>query len=490
MESQSAYWLGGRMSDHLKDIGVGFFGALFAAAIAMAFAWVAPEQFATWPLALQHLVFLLSWLTGAWVAMGARRDDRYFLHLLEVILLVLAGLLSAIFFRESLLRGDLAIEYAGTFVLAVVVIFVILWAPLHASQTDSIRDTKEAGSPNDATQYNSLSACFQFFWNRYSHIILSFAIPFFSIISLGDHLSRVWNSSAGPVLGISLSNAVWSARPEDSDIRNLFERIGSLFDLLQLPLQIVVIAVVVVIAWPKLEEIKRFISLRPTEVEVGHKLRKCAREAIDDNNRLNTLYPKSVNIFMNNVPKQWPIDSTGSNRALVKIFLSAEAGFSNAEALQKLLGSAEIALNDSIFLIYANECAKHQEENSKADEKEKKSEGHVLAYGTGSEWVKLIASQDFQRAMARADVAEITRIVDDARAGWLAKNPKDDFLLSTYSFDADMPLSCAIRHAGIRGLKRILLKSETVPQAYGILAMDDVGRFLYPANETFEDRQP
>lgn len=452
------------MTERVKDIGVGFCVALIAAIVALVADWLALEGLVTLPFDERHLVFFLSWIAGAWVAMGARNDEQYFLRLFEVTLLVLAGLMSALFFREALVRGDLAIEYAGTFVLAVIVIFMILWAPLQA------------------TGEGELGVRFREMWKFYSHYLLSFAIPFVAMASLADHLAPIWNSTLGPIAGIVLSNSTWSAPTLDGDIRSLIERVELLFNLLQLPLTIAVIVIVLVVTLPQLDQILKFISLRPTEVEVGHKLRKCAREAIDDNNRLNRLYPKSVNIFMNNVPKQWPIDSTGSTRALVKIFLSEEAGFSNAEALQKLLNSAEIALNDSIFLVYANECVEQHKEPIKADEKEKKREGHVLAYGTGSEWVKLSASKDFQRAMARADEAEITRIVDDARAGWLAKNPKDDFLLSTYSFDANMPLSCAITEAGVRGMRRILLRSETVPQAYGILAMDDVGRFLYSSS--------
>jgi hypothetical protein len=448
------HWLGGRMRGVLIGVLAGAFSATVAAGFALWAEILRPEQLLAQPFSWQQIVFLMSWFMGVVAYAIGQLENPKLLQSIVALAFTFAGILTAIVLRELVLRGNLQIEHLGLGLFSLVVLLTLTGVIARLLSND----------PSKA--FNDL-------WEWAGPFFLAFIIPFSAFALFADQITPFWNSFISPYVGITLSSVIQGGLTSDVDIRDLFGRVSALLDIVQTPLQIVAIVVVFVVVTSELAEVRKFIGLKPEEVNVSYRLRSHAREAIDKEHELAALYPRKVNIFMDDVPKAWPHESTGDARALVKIFLSSDAGFQNAKQLESLLATGEISLKRSLIFIYPAGSVVDSEDGSKHG-------SHVIAYGTGWEWKQhLVGSTEFLNALAFGDASGVQSAVDNARTRFLRDNPKQDLLLSTYAVDADTRLSVVMGEIGLREHRRILLTSQTVPQAFAILGLDDVSRYLY-----------
>ena len=443
----------------MRGVLFGVFAGALSATLAAVFAFLAgaltPEQLLAQPFSWQQIVFFISGLMGAVAyAIGQIQTPQLF-RSVAALACAFSGILIAIVLRELVLHGFLQIEYLGFGLFCLVVLLTLVGVIARLLIVN-------------------LSQAFDVLWEMAGPFFLAFIIPFSAFALFADQITPFWNALISPYVGITLSSVTQGGLASDVDIRDLFGRVSALLDIVQTPLQIVAIVVVFVVVTSELAEVRKFIGLNPEEVNVSYRLRSHAREAIFKEHQLATLYPRKVNIFMDDVPKAWPHESTGDAGALVKIFLSSDAGFQNAKQFEALLATGEISLERSLIFIYPAGSIADSEDASKHG-------SHVIAYGTGSEWKQhLVGSTEFLNALAFGDALGVHNAVDNARTRFLRDNPKQDLLLSTYAVDADTRLSVVMEEIGVREHRRVLLTSQTVPQTYAILGLDDVARYLYP----------
>lgn len=385
---------------------------------------------------------------------------------------VLLGVVSGILLRESIISGLLPLDWVG---------LVILLSALGMVTWQTVQN--QVGHGHHGPDLSGLL-------KKWS-LSAAFLVAFIVTLLFGSYLAPVWNETIGRIADLSLHPDPSATDPKSNQIELLIERTSGLIDLLLVVASGITAIIIIQIISPQLDTLWTYLGLKPEELSAARLLRSAAADAIRTSERLSRIYPKQVNIFPDSEHRRLPFVSKDGDRALIKIYMPEEkAGQAFIESIQDLVASAEIELENSLFFIYsqADLLASHHKS-------ERRPTPSVIAYGSGAELKDLINppggaqrgrfsaryTSRFIAALSDGDKPTVKSIVEAARKWALERNPKDDVLLTTKFASASTELKLVMQQMGKCGLRRILLMSEKVPYEYGILGLDDVGRFLLPA---------
>ncbi len=383
--------------------------------------------------------------------------------IIETFVVIAVSFLLAAFVRNLVVSGVLSVERASQalFVFFLAIIFYVL--------IGNLREEPPARNRGLAILSAGLSVA---------------AITFLLSGKLGSliqpleivlDLLRVGLTSAVHSVGWDLE----SAKASDAAVTNLAEAMG--IALASLSAGTVVVTAAGALSH-QLEEITLSLGFTHGQTTAAKKLRLPAESAIPSRLRLGRGYPARVRIDRMSDLQRLPHEGQGgTKKGRIRIIMyegpqSRKGEDFTFKRIEEHAQSVDIDVDASLFFVYGVS---------------RRGRAEIVCFGTGKELRELSTmreevaqtdgdaiSDSFYLALNHGDKEHLKSVVNEARKQLLLRQPAQDPLLATATYEAERELIDALGAIAESGVNRILLVSRIPPFERGILGASEIAKFL------------